>query len=80
MEVDDWHEEQEVERSLDMGKGKRKRGAHFGEEATNRLEAGSEDEGAVGTPPKRQRSTVDTNDEDWEPPAVAKKAKKGIHA
>lgn len=79
MDVDDWHEEQEVERSLDMGKGKRKRATNFGSEATNRLEAESGNE-CVAETPKRQRSVVDPNNEDWELLSVSKKAKKGIHA
>lgn len=76
MDANDWHEEQEVEQSLDMGEGKGKKGANFGFEATNRLEADSEKE----CTPKRQRSMINPNDEDWEPPAVSKKAKRGIHA
>ena len=76
MDANDWHEEQEVEQSLDMGEGKGKKGANFGFEVTNRLDAGSGKE----CTPKRQHSVINSNDEDWEPPAVSKKAKKGIHA
>lgn len=80
MDVDEWHEEQEVERSLDDNAGscKRKKGAQFGSEATNRLGGDEGDDDDLDTPLKRQRVGGVSDDGDWEPPVIPKKSKKAV--
>lgn len=55
-------------------KGKRKKGARFGSEATNRpTNAGDEEDESAQTPPKRQRLAASGEDEEWVPPKKSKK-------
>ena len=66
----------EVDEDEHLNKGKRKGGARFGSEVTNRLDEDRNQD--MDSPLKRQRIVEGNEDEDWAPPAVSKKAKRKV--
>jgi kinesin family protein 22 len=80
MELDERQDETDAKPSLveRTNKGKRKKNALFGSEATNRPDEAEEDED-METPSKRQRLGEHTG-EAWTPPGVTKKPKRNAVA
>jgi kinesin family protein 22 len=77
MEVDERQDETDVKPSTN--KGKRKKNALFGSEATNRPDEAEEDKD-METPSKRQRLGEHTGDEAWTPSGLTKKPKRNAVA
>jgi kinesin family protein 22 len=77
MEVDEGSDKTDVKSSLvkPTNKGKRKKNAQFGSEATNKPDEAEEDED-METPSKRQRLGEHVGNEAWTPPGLTKKLKR----